>query len=72
MASGIEKKRDIEERHEQLDAMDHTNAKHGDLDMAKQGAEDEHKMTLIEAIRLHPYAIMWSVLLSTCIIMEVT
>lgn len=36
----------------------------------KQGADQEHKMTLREGIKAYPGAIMWSVLLSTAIIME--
>lgn len=36
----------------------------------KQGADQEHKMTLWQGIRAYPGAITWSVLLSTAIIME--
>ena len=32
--------------------------------------ESEHRMTLLEAIRLYPKAIGWSMLISTCIVME--
>lgn len=35
----------------------------------KQGAAQEHQMTLMEGIKGYPGAIMWSVLLSTAIIM---
>jgi MFS transporter, SP family, general alpha glucoside:H+ symporter len=37
---------------------------------AKQASEKEHEMTLLQGIRLYPKAIAWSVLISTCIIME--
>jgi SP family general alpha glucoside:H+ symporter-like MFS transporter len=37
---------------------------------AKQAAEEEHQLTLRQAIRQYPKAILWSVLLSTSIIME--
>ncbi|KAL1890874.1 hypothetical protein Sste5346_008015 [Sporothrix stenoceras] len=37
---------------------------------AKSAAEKEHKMTLMEGIRLYPKAIAWSMLISTCIVME--
>jgi SP family general alpha glucoside:H+ symporter-like MFS transporter len=41
-----------------------------DFEEAKQAAEEEHQLTLLQAIRQHPKAIIWSVLLSTSIIME--
>ncbi|KAF9773749.1 hypothetical protein IL306_008377 [Fusarium sp. DS 682] len=41
-----------------------------DTSIAKQAAEDEHNLTLLQAIRKYPKAVMWSVLLSTSIIME--
>ncbi|RYP67077.1 hypothetical protein DL769_005865 [Monosporascus sp. CRB-8-3] len=37
---------------------------------AKLASEKEHKMTLIQGVKLYPKAIAWSVLISTCIIME--
>ena len=43
---------------------------HVDFADAKQAAEEEHQLTLLQAIRQHPKAILWSVLLSTSIIME--
>lgn len=39
-------------------------------DLAKQAAAEEHRLTLLEALRKYPKAAMWSVLLSTSIIME--
>ena len=36
----------------------------------RQGADQEHQMTLMQGIKGYPGAIIWSVLLSTAIIME--
>lgn len=37
---------------------------------AQAAAEKEHNMTLLQGIKLYPKAIGWSILISTCIIME--
>ncbi|KAI0842369.1 putative MFS alpha-glucoside transporter [Hypoxylon sp. FL0890] len=37
---------------------------------AKLATEKEHKMTLLQGLKLYPKAIAWSVLISTCIAME--
>lgn len=37
---------------------------------AKSAAEKELNMTLLQGIRLYPKAIAWSLLISTCIVME--
>ncbi|KAJ5143764.1 uncharacterized protein N7515_002551 [Penicillium bovifimosum] len=37
---------------------------------AKAATEKEQSMTLMQGIRLYPKAVMWSVLISTCIVME--
>ncbi|PYH90816.1 sugar transporter [Aspergillus ellipticus CBS 707.79] len=37
---------------------------------AKAAAEKEQKMTLLQGVRLYPKAVAWSLLISTCIIME--
>lgn len=37
---------------------------------AKLATEKEHNMTLLQGIKLYPKAIAWSMLISTCIIME--
>ena len=37
---------------------------------AKLATEKEQKMTLMQGIRLYPKAIAWSMLISTCIVME--
>lgn len=41
-----------------------------DLNQARQASDEEHSQTLLQAIRSCPNAVLWSVLLSTCIIME--
>jgi SP family general alpha glucoside:H+ symporter-like MFS transporter len=40
------------------------------LNEAKAATEKEHKMTLMEGLRLYPKAVGWSLLISTCIAME--
>ncbi|KAI0006830.1 putative MFS alpha-glucoside transporter [Xylariaceae sp. FL0662B] len=37
---------------------------------ARLATEKEHKMTLLQGIKLYPKAIAWSILISTCIVME--
>ena len=37
---------------------------------AKSATQKEHKMTLLQGIRLYPKAVAWSMLISTCICME--
>ncbi|PNH27426.1 hypothetical protein VD0002_g4121 [Verticillium dahliae] len=57
-----------EEKAAQAVELDHAPDK--DISMAQQSAEDEHNLTLREAIRRYPQAVLWSVLLSASIIME--
>jgi len=40
------------------------------IQSAKLASEKEHKMSLLQGIKLYPKAIAWSVLISTCIVME--
>ncbi|KAK8086260.1 Maltose permease MAL31 [Apiospora phragmitis] len=40
------------------------------LDLAKQANSEEHSLTLRDALRQYPRAVLWSALLSTSIIME--
>ncbi|OAA37142.1 Sugar/inositol transporter [Beauveria brongniartii RCEF 3172] len=40
------------------------------IDGARAAAEKERKMTLLQGLRLYPKAVAWSVLISTCIVME--
>jgi hypothetical protein len=37
---------------------------------ARNATEKEHNMTLMQGVRLYPKAIAWSMLISTCIVME--
>lgn len=37
---------------------------------AKAATDKEHKMTLMQGIRLYPKAVFWSMIISTCIVME--
>ncbi|KXG51983.1 General substrate transporter [Penicillium griseofulvum] len=43
---------------------------HGAIHEAKQATDDEHSQTLMQALRENRKAVMWSVLISGCIIME--
>ncbi len=40
------------------------------INSARIATEKEQNMTLMQGIRLYPKAIAWSVLISTCIVME--
>ncbi|CAK7218439.1 hypothetical protein SEUCBS140593_003547 [Sporothrix eucalyptigena] len=51
-------------------AMDEAKATHAMIGFAKAATEKEHKMTLAEGVRLYPKAIAWSLIISTCIVME--
>ena len=37
---------------------------------AKAATDKEQKMTLLQGIKLYPKAVAWSILISTCIVME--
>ncbi|KAK7212799.1 hypothetical protein V2G26_019977 [Clonostachys chloroleuca] len=54
----------------ELEHVDTTEQVLNDHSMARQGAEGEHKLGFWAAMRLYPKAAMWSILLSTAIIME--
>lgn len=41
-----------------------------DSNISTDGTEKEHSMTLIQGIKLYPKAVAWSILISTCIVME--
>lgn len=38
--------------------------------LAKNGAENEHKITPMEALKAYPMAVFWSLMVSMCVIME--
>ena len=48
----------------------HAKAQQKMVNFAKSATEKERNMTLIQGIRLYPKAIAWSMLISTCIVME--
>ncbi|KAL5117099.1 hypothetical protein ACEQ8H_005058 [Pleosporales sp. CAS-2024a] len=49
---------------------DHKRAADRVISDARHATEKEHSMTLLQGIKLYPKAIGWSVLISTCIVME--
>ncbi|KAI1463895.1 sugar transporter [Daldinia caldariorum] len=49
------------EKHETMDDI---------IRSARLASEKEHRMTLLQGLRLYPKAIAWSILISTCIVME--
>lgn len=51
------------------DHMEHTKALEQMLERARAATTKEHKMTLMQGIKLYPKAIFWSVLISSTIIM---
>lgn len=40
------------------------------VENARLASDKEHKMTLMEGVRLYPKAVAWSMLISTLIVME--
>lgn len=40
------------------------------IDHARSAANKEQQMTLMQGIKLYPKAVAWSILISTCIVME--
>ncbi|KAL3474902.1 general substrate transporter [Aspergillus californicus] len=40
------------------------------IENAKAAAAKEQKMTLLQGVRLYPKAVIWSIIISTCIVME--
>ncbi|KAJ2901955.1 Maltose permease MAL61 [Zalerion maritima] len=52
------------------DQLEHTKSMNQMIDDARKATDREHSMTLLEGIKLYPKAIGWSVLISTCIVME--
>lgn len=49
---------------------DHKRAADRVVNDARLATEKEHNMTLMQGIKLYPKAIGWSILISTCIVME--
>jgi SP family general alpha glucoside:H+ symporter-like MFS transporter len=63
MMNDDEKVEAVALEHQSVDAVN-------DTELARQAAEADHNLGLLQAIRKYPKAVMWSVLLSTSIIME--
>lgn len=40
------------------------------IEHARAATDKEQKMTLLQGIKLYPKAVMWSIIISTCIAME--
>jgi SP family general alpha glucoside:H+ symporter-like MFS transporter len=59
-----------EKDHGDQDQIARLKAKDRLLQGAKAATENEQNMTLMQGIRLYPKAIAWSILISTCIVME--
>ncbi|KAH6723738.1 MFS transporter [Leptodontidium sp. 2 PMI_412] len=52
------------------DNLAHTKSMNEVIHNAKNATEKEHSMTLWQGLKLYPKAVGWSVLISTCIVME--
>lgn len=59
-----------DKHHDALDASDPSKTHHNVIENARAAAAKEQQMTLLQGIKLYPKAIAWSVLISTCIVME--
>ena len=67
--------KDVEKTDEPLhlkseDQLAHTRSMSVVIRNAKTATDKEHNMTLLQGIRLYPKAVLWSILISTCICME--
>lgn len=52
------------------DQIEHTRSNSLVIRNAKAATDKEHNMTLLQGVRLYPKACAWSILISTCIVME--
>ncbi|CZT07846.1 probable MFS alpha-glucoside transporter [Rhynchosporium graminicola] len=52
------------------DNLEHAKATNEVIQNAKNATEKEHSMTLWQGLKLYPKAVGWSMLISTCIVME--
>lgn len=52
------------------DHLEHSKSIDEVIHHAKRASDNEHKMTLMQGIKLYPKAVGWSILISTCIVME--
>ncbi|OJJ42233.1 hypothetical protein ASPZODRAFT_2122619 [Penicilliopsis zonata CBS 506.65] len=70
MSETVEHKEDERRRHESLGFAPGKPLLSSLVNNAKQGADLEKKMTLGRALRLYPKAALWSIVLSTALVME--
>lgn len=52
------------------DHIDHDKTMNEVIHNARNASDKEHRMTLWQGIKLYPKAVAWSILISTCIVME--
>lgn len=52
------------------DHLDNTKSMNEVVRNAKNASDKEHAMTLWQGVKLYPKAVGWSILISTCIVME--
>lgn len=52
------------------DQLENTKSMNEVMQNAKNASDKEHAMTLWQGIKLYPKAVGWSILISTCIVME--
>ncbi|KAL1839552.1 hypothetical protein VTJ49DRAFT_1415 [Mycothermus thermophilus] len=62
--------RDEEKDQYEPDQLQQLKSRERIIQAAKNATENEQNMTLMQGIRLYPKAIAWSILISTCIVME--
>lgn len=67
-STGDEPPKPAAPRHE--NAADSSRARRAVVDKARSAASKEQSMTLLQGLRLYPKAVAWSLLISTCIVME--
>lgn len=52
------------------DHLQKTNSTNDIINNARKATDKEHNMSLLQGIKLYPKAVLWSILISTCICME--
>jgi MFS transporter, SP family, general alpha glucoside:H+ symporter len=52
------------------DHLQNTNSTNDIINNARKATDKEHNMSLLQGIKLYPKAVLWSILISTCICME--
>ena len=60
-------------QHSHLEAVTSPNEKMGEaqiIEQAKEAAEIEHTLSVMECVKNYPMAIFWSIMVSMCVVME--